>query len=313
MLKIYKTNQVEKKIKKVKKMTTDCWIDLIEPTTDEIDKVVARTKIDKNLIMKLLDTDELPRVEKEGNATLIVIDIPYVISDANYKHTTYPLGIIITENNYVITLSVKKTQLLNDFKKNKIKEFRTAKKTKFLIQLLLKASSSYLKALKEINEDIIEKEKVLKKSTGNKDLIDLLEIEKTLVYFITSLKANDMVLEKLSKGIVLPLYEDDINLLEDAIIENKQAIEMSGIYKDILSSIKDTYATIISNNLNIAMKFLASMTIVLSIPTIISSLLGMNVPLGIIANNNLSLLIIIVVSVITSIIIAIILKKKDML
>ena len=122
-----------------------------------------------------------------------------------------------------------------------------------------------------------------------------------------------MVLEKLSKGIVLPLYEDDINLLEDAIIENKQAIEMSGIYKDILSSIKDTYATIISNNLNIAMKFLASMTIVLSIPTIISSLLGMNVPLGIIANNNLSLLIIIVVSVITSIIIAIILKKKDML
>ncbi len=313
MLKIYKTNQVEKKIKKVKKMTTDCWIDLIEPTTDEIDKVVARTKIDKDLIMKLLDTDELPRVEKEGNATLIVIDIPYVISDANYKHTTYPLGIIITENNYVITLSVKKTQLLNDFKKNKIKEFRTAKKTKFLIQVLLKASSSYLKALKEINEDIIEKEKVLKKSTGNKDLIDLLEIEKTLVYFITSLKANDMVLEKLSKGIVLPLYEDDINLLEDAIIENKQAIEMSGIYKDILSSIKDTYSTIISNNLNIAMKFLASMTIVLSIPTIISSLLGMNVPLGIIANNNLSLLIIIVVSVITSIIIAIILKKKDML
>ena len=313
MLKIYKTNQVEKKIKKVKKMTTDCWIDLIEPTTDEIDKVVARTKIDKDLIMKLLDTDELPRVEKEGNATLIVMDIPYGISDANYKHTTYPLGIIITENNYVITLSVKKTQLLNDFKRNKIKEFRTAKKTKFLIQVLLKASSSYLKALKEINEDIIEKEKVLKKSTGNKDLIDLLEIEKTLVYFITSLKANDMVLEKLSKGIVLPLYEDDINLLEDAIIENKQAIEMSGIYKDILSSIKDTYATIISNNLNIAMKFLASMTIVLSIPTIISSLLGMNVPLGIIANNNLSLLIIIVVSVITSIIIAIILKKKDML
>ena len=313
MLKIYKTNSVEKKAKKVKKMISDCWIDLIEPTMDEIDKVVTRTKIDKNLIMKLLDTEELPRIEKEGNATLIVIDIPYVISDANYKHTTYPLGIIITDNNFVITLSVKKTTLLNDFKRNKIKEFRTAKKTRFLIQILLKAASSYLKALKEINEDIKEKEKVLKKHTGNKDLIDLLELEKTLVYFITSLKANDVVLEKLSKGIVLPLYEGDLDLLEDAIIENKQAIEMSGIYKDILSSIKDTYATIISNNLNIAMKFLAGVTIVLSIPTIISSLLGMNVPLGNIGKSPYAFIIVIVLSALISLLIAILLNKKDML
>lgn len=313
MLKIYKTSAVEKKTKKVKKMTTDCWIDLIEPTPDEIDKVVNRTGIDKDLITKLLDTEELPRVEQEDNATLIVIDIPYVINDASYKHTTYPLGIIITNNNYVITVSVKKNFLLNDFKRNKVKEFRTAKKTRFLIQILLKTASNYLKALTEINEDIREKEKVLKKSTGNKDLIDMLEIEKTLVYFITSLKANDVVLEKLSKGIVLPLYEGDLDLLEDAIIENKQAIEMSGIYKDILSSIKDTYATIISNNLNIAMKFLAGVTIVLSIPTIISSLLGMNVPLGDIGTNNYSFPIIIVISVAISLIIALLLKKKDML
>lgn len=313
MLKIYKTSAVEKKIKKVKKMTADCWIDLIVPTTDEIEKVANRTGVEKELIMKLLDTEELPRVEQEENATLIVIDIPYLESEGEHKYKTYPLGIIITNNNYIITVSVKKTMLLNDFKRSRVKDFRTAKKTRFLIQILLKSATSYLKALKEINHDIEEKEKVLKKSTENKDLVELLEIEKTLVYFMTSLKANDAVLEKLAKGIILPLYEGDLDLLEDTIIENKQAIEMSGIYRDILSSVTDTYATIISNNLNIAMKFLAAATIVLSIPTMISSFLGMNVPLGVIGSISNAFIIILLIAVIVSCIVAILLKKKNML
>ena len=312
MLKIYKTSAIEKKTKKVKKMTADCWIDLIMPTSDEIDKVANRTGVDKDLIMKLLDTEELPRVEQEDNATLIVIDIPYLESEKEHKYKTYPLGIIITNNNYIITVSVKKTTLLNDFKRNKVKDFRTAKKTRFLIQILLKSSSNYLKALKEINTDIETKEKVLKKTTENKDLIELLDIEKTLVYFMTSLKANDAVLEKLAKGIILPLYEGDLDLLEDAIIENKQAIEMSGIYKDILSSITDTYATIISNNLNIAMKFLAAATIVLSIPTMISSFLGMNVSLGPIADISNAFVIVVLSAVIVSLVVALLLKKKNM-
>ena len=158
-----------------------------------------------------------------------------------------------------------------------------------------------------------EKEKVLKKSTENKDLIDLLEIEKTLVYFITSLKANDAVLEKISKGTILPLYEGDLDLLEDAIIENKQAIEMSTIYRDILSSITEAYATIVSNNLNYIMKFLAGATIVLSIPTMISSFLGMNVPLGSLSSENNAFALTIIIAALLSIIIAIILKKKNML
>lgn len=313
MLKIYKTSSVEKKTKKVKKMTTDCWIDLIVPTQDEIDKVANRTGIDKEVITKLLDKEELPRVEQEENATVIVIDIPYLEADGEHKYKTYPLGIIITNNNYIVTVSVKKTTLLNDFKRGKVKDFRTAKKTRFLIQILLKSASNYLKSLQEINADIEKKEKVLKKSTENKDLIELLEIEKTLVYFMTSLKANDTVLEKLSKGIVLPLYEGDIDLLEDAIIENKQAIEMSSIYRDILSSVTDTYATIISNNLNIAMKFLAGATIVLSIPTMISSFLGMNVPLGKIANENTAFILVLMLSVAVSLLVAYLLKKKNML
>ncbi len=313
MLKIYKTSAVEKKAKKVKKMTSDCWIDLIAPTQDEIDKVANRTGVEKELIMKLLDTEELPRVEQEDNATLIVIDIPYLEEEGEHKYKTYPLGIIITNNNYIITVTVKKTLMLNDFKRNKVKDFRTAKKTRFLIQILLKSASSYLKALKEVNHDIEAKEKVLKKSTENKDLVELLETEKTLVYFMTSLKANDAVLEKLAKGIVLPLYEGDLDLLEDTIIENKQAIEMAGIYRDILSSITDTYATIISNNLNIAMKFLAAATIVLSIPTMISSFLGMNVSLGPIENLSNAFVVVVLIAVVVSLIVALLLKNKNML
>lgn len=313
MLKIYKTSTVEKKIKKVKKMTTDCWIDLIAPTSDEIDKVATRTGVEKEIIKRLLDVEELSRVDQEDNATVIIINIPHLEADGEHQYTTTPLGIIITNNNYIITVSIHKTALLNDFKRSRIRDFRTSKKTRFLIQLMLKAANSYLKALQEINSDIAKKEKVLKKSTENKDLMDLLDMEKSLVYFITSLKANDAVLEKLSKGIVLPLYEGDLDLLEDAIIENKQAIEMAGIYRDILSSITDTYATIISNNLNIAMKFLAAATIVLSIPTMISSFLGMNVPLGTISELTNAFVIIILLAVVVSLIVALLLKKKNML
>ena len=314
MLKIYKTSSVEKKLKKVKKMTADCWLDLIMPTQDEIDKVVTKTGVDKDLIMKMLDDEELPRVEQSGNGTLVVIDTPYLKEgEKDHKYKTYPLGIIITNNNYFITISPKRTKVLNDFKRNLIKDFRTAKKTRFLIQILLKTSSYYLKALKDVNKDIALKEEVLKKSTENKDLIDLLEIEKTLVYFITSLQANSFVLDKIRSDEILSLDRDDKMLLEDAIIENKQCIETSIVYRDILDSTMDTYGTIISNNLNVIMKFLAGITIVFSIPTMISSFLGMNVPLGVVGESEFSFLIICIISCILSFIIACWLKNKNML
>ena len=171
----------------------------------------------------------------------------------------------------------------------------------------------YLRILRQIDKDIEEKEKKLKVKTTNEDLIELLGVEKTLVYFMTSLKANDLVLEKLNKETVFKLYENDLDLLEDTIIENKQAIEMSGIYKDILSSISNTYATVVSNNLNIAMKYLAGFTIVISVPTMISSFLGMNIPLGNLSNNPNSIIIITIASIILSFIVGLILKKKNML
>ena len=314
MLRVFKTDPATKQVKKIKKITVDSWIELTSPTKDEIEKVVAKTNVDIDLITKMLDTEELPRVEQSNNAILIVIDTPYLEGEQEeHKYTTYPLGIIISSNNYVITVSPKKTKILDDFKLNKIQDFRSAKKTRFLIQILLKTSSYYLRALKEVNADIEAKEQVLKKSTKNDDLIDLLDIEKTLVYFITSLKANEAVLEKLNKGTMVTLYESDKDLLEDAVIENKQAIEMTGIYKNILNSISNTYETIASNNLNNAMKFLAGITIVLSIPTMISSFLGMNIPLGSITNDNNAFVIITSISLVISIIIALLLKHKDML
>ena len=310
MLNIYKTLVDTKTIKKVDEITEDSWIDLTNPTEKEIDTVVEKTKVDKDLILKMMDEDELPRIEQSGNAALIVIDTPCIEENL---YMTNPLGIIITNNNYVITIAPKKIPVLNEFRKNVIKDFRTAKKIRFLIQILLKTASMYLRILRQIDKDIEEKEEKLKVKTTNEDLIELLSTEKTLVYFMTSLKANDLVLEKLNKETVFKLYENDLDLLEDAIIENKQAIEMSGIYKDILSSISNTYATVVSNNLNIAMKFLAGFTIVISVPTMISSFLGMNIPLGSLSSNPNSIIIVTIVSIILSFIVGLILKKKNML
>lgn len=310
MLNIYKTLVDTKKLKQVDEITEDSWIDLTNPTEKEIDTVVEKTKVDKDLILKMMDEDELPRIEQSGNAALIVIDTPCIEENL---YMTNPLGIIITNNNYVITIAPKKIPVLNEFRKNVIKDFRTAKKIRFLIQILLKTASMYLRILRQIDKDIEEKEEKLKVKTTNEDLIELLSTEKTLVYFMTSLKANDLVLEKLNKETVFKLYENDLDLLEDAIIENKQAIEMSGIYKDILSSISNTYATVVSNNLNIAMKFLAGFTIVISVPTMISSFLGMNIPLGSLSNNPNSIIIVTIVSIILSFIVGLILKKKNML
>lgn len=308
------TMDENKKIKEITKMEKECWIDIINPNFEELEKISKKTNTDLDLLTKLLDDEELPRIEEGDNATLIVVDTPYV-TDSKYKHkyNTDPLGIIINNDGYFITVSLKKSSLLGDFKNNKVRNFSVKKRTKFVIQILLRMSALYQKELTSINNYINKKEKTLYKSTDNKELLDLLNIEKTLVYFSTSLKANDIVLERLSKGNILTLYEEDEDLLEDALIENKQAIEMAGIYREILTSMTDTYASIISNNLNDVMKFLTSITIVLSIPTMVASFLGMNVPMGNIGTSKESFIIILAVSFIVSILITIILKKKNML
>ncbi len=314
MVNIYRTDKTNMhKVEKIEKIENLCWIEMTNPTEEEIKEVSSKTKTDINLLTKLLDDEELPRIEIENNSTLIVVDTPYITNN-HYKHkyNTDPIGLILSDK-YFITISLKELGIFNDFKEGKIREFDIKKKTKFVIQILLRIASIYQLELKAINSDINRKEKTLYKSTNNKELVALLDIEKTLTYFTTSLKANDVVLEKLSKGNIVTMYEDDLDLLEDAIIENKQAIEMADIYREILTSMTDTYATIISNNLNDVMKFLASITIIFSVPTMISSMLGMNVFLGDIGSNPYSFIIVIGISIALSLLLAWIFKKKGML
>lgn len=314
MMKIYKHELDNPKILSCKKVEKDCWIRLTNPTTKEIDLVSKEANIPASIISQVLVEKELPRIKQVEGGTLIVLDVPYMKDKSiKNKYITYPLGIIICNNYHIITVSLIEHEFLNSFVNGEVETFFTYKKSRFLIQIFLKSAEVYLNTLASIDEDIQKQEKVTYKSTSNRQLINFLNIQKTLVYFITSLQANGHVLEKLHLEDILPMYDEDKMLLEDAIIENKQCIEMSNIYREILDSTMDTYGTIISNNLNVIMKFLAGVTIVFSIPTMISSFLGMNVPLGIVGESEFSFLVVCIISFVVSILIACWLKKKDML
>lgn len=309
MYKIYKTDGSF--IVKQDKITKNSWIDMVSPSMEEIEYIAVKTKASKELILKLLDEEEIPRVEYEDNSELIVIDCP-VIEGKDNRYTTLPLGIITTDN-YIITISSKKQEVLRVLRSGKIKDIKTSLKSRFIITILFQNAKLYLKYLKMINKDIDESEQELKESTDNKELLSVLNIEKSLVYFITSLKENDILIEKIFKGNVISMYEEDKELLEDALIENKQALEMANIYREILSSVSDSYATIISNNLNDVMKVLTSITIVFSVPTMVSSFMGMNVKLGKLSTMPSAFLIIFIFSMFLSLILAIYLKKKKLL
>ncbi len=312
MINIYEV--ANKKLKSTNLVKKESWIDLVNPTIEEINEVTNTTGIDKDLIIKLLDEEELPRIEKRDEETLIILDTPYVADNAyKHKYKTNPLGIIISEKGFLITVSLKEQPFLDFFKNGDIPNFKTKGKSSFILQIFIMVAGIYQKELTSINEYIDSKEKVLLKSTNNKELVNLLNIEKTLVYFITSLKANEIALEKVAKGTIITIEKESIELLEDALIETKQAIEMASLYREILSSMTDTYATIISNNLNDVMKFLASITIVCSIPTMVASFIGMNVPLGNLGDSPFSFILIIIISLLLSLLIAFILKRKNML
>lgn len=313
MIRIYKTNPQTGLITNLKMIEPNCWIHVTNPTDKEVAYLSKSINIDEIDIKNFLDEEEQARVEVEDNYQLVVLDIPTFSQDSTNISATIPLVIIQANTQYIITLCSKETAIFDDFINNKVKNFYTEKKSRFTMQIMLKVASHYIKDLKTINEETNRSTISLKKSTNNNDLLKLMHLQKSLVYFSTSLRSNDVVLERLQKNNIIPLYEEDVDVLEDVIIENKQAIEMASIYSGILSSTIDVFGTIISNNLNRVMKFLAGFTIVISIPTIVASFMGMNVPLGIFETNKFSFLIIIIIAIITSLIVAYILKKKDML
>ena len=314
MMKIYKNDLDDSVVHVCSQIEDDSWVRLVNPTDKEIEAVSSKVGIPTTLISQVLVEKELPRIKQIPGAVLVVMDVPYMKDKSiKNKYITCPLGIIICDNLHVITVSLQEHAFMDEFAKGNVETFFTYKKSRFLIQIFLKASEVYLSTLSLIDEDIQKMEKNTYYSTNNRVLINFLNMQKTLVYFLTSLQANSHVLERLYTDEILTMYDEDKVLLGDAVIENKQCIETSIVFRDILDSTMDTYGSIISNNLNVIMKFLAGITIVFSIPTMISSFLGMNVPLGVIGQSDYSFLVVCIVSFLVSFVIACWLKKKNML
>ena len=315
MLKIYNTNMETNKIEEIKEFKKGAWINLVNPSENEIKKVCESIQIQEDFIRDALDYEEKARIdyEEDDNTTLFVVDVPIIEkNEDNDIYTTMPLGMIVVRDDFFVTVSLKKNKIIEDFEKKKIKNFQTYRKTRAIFQILYLNSSYYLNYLKQINKETEIAEYILKNSMKNKELLKLLSLEKGLVYFTTSLKSNELVMEKTMRGKIIKLYEEDEEILEDAITENRQAIEMAQIYSNILNGTMDAYASIISNNLNGVMKFLTSITIVLAVPTMISSFWGMNVGLPF-QNSPFGFVVMILVSVILTLLVTWWLKKKDML
>jgi len=261
------------------KQVPGCWIRCVDPSLEEVDRL-TKLGIPQDFITYSLDIDERPRIEREDDGTrLIILRIPMEFdAEADLPFNTIPMGIITTDN-YIVTVCKFDTDLLNDFINGRSRNFSTGKRNRMLLLILLRTAAKYLDYLRQINKNVDHLEDQLTLSMRNKELLELLKYQKCLVYFTTALKANQLILEHLNKTHTFRAFEEDEDLLEDVITENQQAIEMTAISNDILSSMMDAFASIISNNLNVVMKFLASITIVLSIPTIVTSFFGMNVNL----------------------------------
>lgn len=317
MLKIYNTNLSTGIFEEIKEFKKGSWINLTNPSESEIKKVCENVKIQEDFIRDALDFEEKARIDKEDDdgTILFVVDVPIIEkneeAEGNEIYSTMPLGMIVVRDDFFITVSLRKNKIIEDFEKRKIRNFETYKKSKLIFQILYLNSSYYLSYLKQINKETEIAEYILKNSMKNKELLKLLSLEKSLVYFTTSLKSNELVMEKTLRGKIIKLYDEDEDILEDAITENKQAIEMANIYRDILNGTMDAYASIISNNLNGVMKFLTSVTIVLAVPTMISSFWGMNVGLPF-QNSAVGFPVMIFISVILTLLVTWWLKKKDM-
>lgn len=320
MIKIYKSqnNILEKKFFSVtdnfdlEKLTEkNTWIHLLNPTEDEISTIINSFNIPEEHVRAALDEEEKARLEIDDDLILLIIDVPVHDENNRCSFTTLPLGIILLNDN-IITISTTQFNLLNDFIQGKVKSFFTFKKTRFILQLLFKNSTYFLLYLKQIGRISDNIEKQLKNSMRNQELMLLLELEKSLVYFTTSLKSNEAVLERMMRTEIVKKYPDDLELLEDVIIETKQAIEMANIYFSILSGTRDAFSSVISNNLNVVMKKLTSLTIIFAIPTIVSGLWGMNVDGIPFSENPNGFLLVILVSIFFGLFITWVLFKKDL-
>ena len=283
MLEIFKSTEsghLEKLT--LKTLEKGAWINIIDPTPYELKEVSAVTDVEPDFLRSALDEEERSHIDVEDDSIMILTNVPIVYEEESYD--TLPLSVILTRK-YIITVCLEETPVISSFNERTARLFHTYKKTQFLFEILYRSATFFLRYLRQINKLSEEIEDQLRESMRNADILRLMELQKGLTYFNAALRANDAVLEKLlrirtgrSLDGVLEIYEEDEELLEDVIIENKQAREMVDMYSQILSQMANIFSSIISNNQNMVMKFLAAVTIIIAVPTVIASFFGMNVP-----------------------------------
>lgn len=315
MIKIFKTEENKKLAKlSISEAVSGSWFSLINPNEEEIKQVSLVLGLDEDFLRNSLDLDERSRIEIEDGNILIITNLPIMTDDGCFD--TLPLGIIYTPTS-IMTVCSKDNNILASFNESTAYSFDTRNKTEFMLKILYRSVKFYLKYLDIINRTSENIETELQKATNNKALFQLMEIQKTLVYFSTALKDNDIVLQKImrmtksSSVNYLKTTEEDIDMLEDVIIDTRQAIEMVDMHRMILEAMMEGFASIINNNLNLVMKFLAAITIIMSIPTMIGGLWGMNVPVPY-GSNQYGFLIVVALSIITSIAVVVYFRKKGM-
>ncbi len=275
MIKYYKTEK--QRIYEEQKADDGVWIQMVAPSMEESREIAELLDVDIDDIRAALDEEESSRIELEDGYTLILVDIPtQEIRHDTKTYTTIPLGIILTQD-VIVTVCTEETPILQVFIQNRVREFSTKKKLRFVYQILFRTAANYQTYLRSIDKKRTEIEERIGNDTVDTDLIDLHELESTLVYFATSLRANAVVLDRLTRYKRLEQYPEDKELLEDVIVENRQAIEMTSIYRDIIDGTRELMSSVIDNRLNNVMKYLTSITIVMAIPTVISGIYGMNV------------------------------------
>ena len=313
MIKYYKTE--DNIISELTDYEEGSWINMEAPSLEECVDISEKFSIDIDDLRAALDDEESSRINLEDDYTLILVDIPSAeMRNNRHSYTTIPLGIVLLENT-IITVCAEETAVLKIFIEQRVREFSTKKQMRFTYQILYNTCIVYQSLLRNIDRKRTEIEERINETTQDGDLVDLHELESNLVYFATSLRANGVVLDRLTRYGRLRQYSEDRELLEDVIIENQQAIEMTQIYRDIINGTRELMSAVINNRLNNVMKYLAAITIVMSIPTIVSGLYGMNVaPEGMpFADTPWGFAIITGVTVIICIVSLIILKKRKML
>lgn len=313
MYKIWKTD--DRRIHEEERIQSGVWVQMVNPTVSEGQFVADELNLDIEDVLAALDEEESSRIEMQDGYTLILVDIPTTeIRHEKESYTTIPLGIILTQDE-IVTICTEDTPVLTAFVNNRVKEFSTKKKLRFVYQILYRTAALYQSDLRVIDKKRTEIEERVGEATEDVDLISLHELESTLVYFATSLRANGVVLDRLTRYKRLEQYPEDKELLGDVIVENKQAIEMTSIYRDIINGTRELMSSVLDNRLNNVMKSLTIITLIMAIPTVISGIYGMNLnPDGMpLARTVHGFGLIILIMIIICIIMLLILRRKKIL